>query len=139
MTYLFFNVYWFLRILKPAVLLPHANTQMNPDAIAYFPVDYTTRRMSLCTGLAVYNQAKRLTTGNSAFVLGQKNSAAHGRVGAFQILFWLPGEYTQDLRFVNRTRKFQNIRTRFLRMNVFESNFVFIFIREKRRRKTYAF
>ena len=74
MTSLFLNVYWFLRILKPA-LLPHANTQ-SPDVIAYLHVDYTTSRMSLCTNLAVYNQVKRLTTGECAFVLGQKKSSS---------------------------------------------------------------
>ena len=45
MTCLFFNVYWFLCTLKPALLL-HANTQ-NPDVIAYLPVDYTTSQMSV--------------------------------------------------------------------------------------------
>ena len=59
----------FLRILKPA-LLPHANTQ-GPDVIAYLPIDYNRSRMSLCTGLAVYNQVKKLTTGECASVLGQ--------------------------------------------------------------------
>ena len=90
------NVYWFLGILKPA-LLPHANTQ-SPDVIAYLPVDYTTSQMCLCTGLAVYNQVKKLTTGECTSVLGQKKSAAHRRVGALQIVFWLQGEYTQDLK-----------------------------------------
>ena len=66
-------------MLKPA-LLPHANTQ-SPNVIVYLPVEYTTGRMSLCTGLAVYNQVKKLTAGKCASVLGQKNSAAHRRVG----------------------------------------------------------
>ena len=59
-TYLFFNVYWFLYILKPA-LLPHANTQ-SPDVVSYLPHDYTTSQMSLCTGLTAY-QVKKLTPG----------------------------------------------------------------------------
>ena len=33
-------------------------TLKSPDVIAYLPVDYTTTRMSLCTGLAAYNQVK---------------------------------------------------------------------------------
>ena len=129
MAYLFLNVYWFLRILKPAFL--HANTQ-SPDVIAYLPVDYITSRISLYTGLAVYNPVKKLATVEYASVLGQKNSPAHRRVGVLQNVFWLSGEYMQDLRFVQRTRSFQNIRTRFLRLNVFECNFVFTFIVGKR-------
>ena len=58
-------------MLKPAIL-PHANTQ-SPDVIDYLPVDYTTSRMSLCSGLAVYNQVKKPTTGECASVLAQKN------------------------------------------------------------------
>ena len=54
-----------------AVLLPHADTQ-SPDVIAYLPVDYNTSCMSLCTGLAVYNQVKKLTTGECTSALGQK-------------------------------------------------------------------
>ena len=129
MSYLFFNVYWFLGVSKPA-LLPHGNTQ-SPDVIAYLPVDYTTSRMSLFTGLAVYNQVKKLTTDECTSALGQKKSAAYRRVGVLQIVFWLSGECTHDLRFVHKTRKFQNIRIKFLRLNVFESNFVFTFIRGK--------
>ena len=97
MTYLFFNVYWFLCILKPALLL-HANNQ-SPDVIAYLPVDYTRSWMSLYTGLAVYNQVLKLTMyGLHAPKLGQKKSAAHGRVEVLQIVFWLSREYMQDLR-----------------------------------------
>ena len=112
MTYLFFNVYWFLRISKPA-LLPHGNTQ-SPDVIVYLPVDYTTSQMSLCTIITVYNQVKKLTMGKCASVLGQEKSAAHRRVGVLQIVLWLSGKYTQDLRFVLRARNrfcvtFQNI------------------------------
>ena len=39
----------------------------------------------------------------------KRNYAAHRRVGVFQIIFWLLGEYIQNLWFVNGTRKFQNI------------------------------
>ena len=87
MASLFLNVYWFLRILKPA-LLPHAKTQ-NPGVIAYLPVNYTTIRISLCTGLAVYNQVKKLTMGECASVPSQKKSAAHRRFGVLQIVFSL--------------------------------------------------
>ena len=72
-------------MLKPA-LLPHANTQ-SPDVIAYLPVDYTSNRMSLCNGLFVYNQVKKLTNGECASVLGEKRCAAHKRVGVLQIVF----------------------------------------------------
>ena len=78
--------------------------------------------------LAVYSQVKNLTMGEFASVLGQKKSAAYGRVGVLQIVLSPSGEYTQDLRFAHRTRKFQNIVTRFLRLNLFKSNFVFTFI-----------
>ena len=94
MTYLFFNAYWFLRILKPA-LFAHANAQ-SPDFITYLPVDYITRWMYLCTSLAVYNQVKKLTMGECVSMLGEKKSAAHRRVGVLQIVFWLTGEYTKD-------------------------------------------
>ena len=97
-----------LEILKSAVL-PHANTK-SPDVVAYLPVDCTTSGTSLCTGLAMYNQVKKLATGECASVLGQKKSAAERRVGVLQIVFLLSGEYTQDLRFVHRTRKLQNIK-----------------------------
>lgn len=90
MTYLFFNIHRFLGILKPA-LLSHTNTQ-RPDIIAYLLVDFTTCQMSLCTGLTVYNQVKKLIMGKWTSVLGQKNSTAHGRVGVFQIVFSLSGE-----------------------------------------------
>ena len=103
MTYLFSNIYWFLRIFKSA-LLPHDNTQ-TPDIIAYLPVDYTTSQMSLCTSLAVYSQVKKLTTGECVPVLGQKKSAAHRRVGVLQTVFWLSGKYTQDLRFAHSLGK----------------------------------
>ena len=104
MIYLLFNVYWFLLILKSA-LLPHACTQ-SPDVIAYLPIDYTTSWMSLCTGFAVYNQVKKnLTVGECPSVLGQKKHAGHRRVGLFQIVFWLSGKYMQDSSFVHRTRK----------------------------------
>ena len=86
MTYLFFNVFLFLRILKPALIFLHANIQ-SPDVTAYLPVDYTTSRMSLCTSLAVYNRVKKLTAGECASVLGQKKHAAHRRVGVLQIVF----------------------------------------------------
>ena len=89
MNYLFFNVYWLLRILKSA-LLPQANTQ-SPDVIAYLP-------MFLCTGLAVYNQVKKLTMGECASLLGQKKSAADRWVGVLEIVVWLSGKYMQDLR-----------------------------------------
>ena len=112
MASLFLNVYWFLHILKPT-LLPHAKTQ-SPDVNAYLPVDYTTSPMSLCTSLAVYNQVKKLTKGECTSVLGQKRSAAHRQTGALQTVFWLLGEYMGDLRFVIRTRNFQNTRRRFL-------------------------
>ena len=69
-----FNVYWFLHILK-STLLPHANTQCS-DIIK--PVDYTTSRMSLCTGLAVCNQVKKLITGDCTFLLVQKKSLYTG-------------------------------------------------------------
>ena len=108
-------------MLKPA-LLPHINTQ-SLDLIAYLPVY-----------LAVYNQVKNLTTGEFESVLGQKKSAAYRRVGVLQIVLPPSGEYTQDLRCVHRTRKFQNIVTRFLRLNLFKSNFVFTFIRGKANR-----
>ena len=78
-----------MRILKPA-LLEHANTQ-SPDVIVSLRVDYITNRMSQCTGLAVHNQVRKLTTGESekfATVLGQNDSAAHGRVGVLQIVFF---------------------------------------------------
>ena len=78
MNYLFFNVYWYLCILKPA-LLPHANTQ-SPAVIAYLPVDYATVQMSLCTCDAVYNQVGNLIMGEGGSLLGQKKSAAHRRV-----------------------------------------------------------
>ena len=66
----------------------------------------------LCTGLAEFNQVKNLTSGECASVLGQKKkSAAHRSVGVLQIIFCLSGEYSQDLRFAHRARKFQNIRT----------------------------
>ena len=61
---------------------------------------------------------------------GQKISAAHKEIRVLQIVFSLSGEYTQDLRFVHSTRKFDNIRAKFLRLNHFESNFVFTFIRK---------
>ena len=118
-----------VHILKSA-LLPHANAQ-SPGVIAYLHVDYTTYWMSLCTSLAVYNQVNKLITCECASVLGQKKSAAHRRVGVLQTVFWLSGKYIQDLRFAHRTRKFQNIRTRFLPLNLFESNFLFTFIRGK--------
>ena len=70
MSNLFFNVYWFLRILNSA-LFPRANTQ-RPDVIVYLPFDYTTSRIYLCTGLAVYNQVKKLATGEIVSALGQK-------------------------------------------------------------------
>ena len=75
-----------MHILKSA-LLPHVNNQ-SPDVIACLPVDYTTSRMSLCTGLAVYNQVKKPTTGECASVLGQKKSTAHTRVGVFFKLYF---------------------------------------------------
>ena len=106
-TYLFFNVYWFLHMLKPTLLL-HAITQI-PGVIAYLPVDYTTNWMSLCSYLAVYNQLKKLTMGECTSVLGQKKSAAHRRVGVLQIAFWLSGKYMQDLRFLHRMRNFLNL------------------------------
>ena len=71
MIYLFVNVYWCLRILKLASL-SNANTQ-SPEIIAYLLIDFTTSWMSLCTGRAVYNHIKMLTTGEYASVLGQKN------------------------------------------------------------------
>ena len=108
-------------MLKPA-LLPHSNTQ-SLDVFAYLPVY-----------LAVYNQVKNLTTGEFASVLGQKKSAAYRRVGVLQIVLSPSGEHTQDSRFAHRTRKFQNIVTRFLRLNLFKSNFVFTFIRGKANR-----
>ena len=44
--------------------------------------------MSLYTGLAVYNQVLKLTMyGLRTPKLGQKKSAAHGRVGVLQIVF----------------------------------------------------
>ena len=66
-----------MRILKSA-LLPEANTK-GPDVIAYLP-------MFLCTGLAVYNQVKKLTIGECASLLGQKKSAADRWVGVLQIV-----------------------------------------------------
>ena len=42
--------------------------------------------MSLCTGLAVYNQVKKLTTGERTSVMGQKKSAAHRKVRVLQIV-----------------------------------------------------
>ena len=63
--------------------------------------------MSLCTGLAVYNQVKKLTTGECTSAMGQKKSAVHRKVGVLQIVF----------RFVHRARKVQSIRTRFLCLN----------------------
>ena len=45
--------------------------------------------------------------GGCAFVLGHKKPAAHRRVGVLQIVFWLSGQYTQDLSFVHSMRKFQ--------------------------------
>ena len=65
-------------MLKSA-LLPHANTQ-SPEVIAYLPVDYTTVSMLLCPAFAVYNQVKKLTTGECTSVLGQKKYVAHRRV-----------------------------------------------------------
>ena len=64
----------------------NANTQ-SPDVIAYLPIDYTTSGMSLCTNLAVYNQVKKVTTGECAFVLGQKKPVARRRVGELQTVF----------------------------------------------------
>ena len=101
MTYLFFNVYWFLYTLKLA-LLPHADSQ-SPDFFADLPVDCTMSWMSLCTFLAVYNHVKKIIMGECASVLGQKKSAAHRRVGVFQTVFSLSGKHTQDLWFVHRT------------------------------------
>ena len=134
MACLFFNVYWFLHILQPA-LFPQANTQSS-DVLAYLPVDYTTNRMSLCTSLAVYNHMKKVTMGESTPVPGQKKPAAQGWVGVLQIVFWLSGKYMQDLRFVHRTTKFQNITRRFLCLHLSESNFVFTLIRELFQRST---
>ena len=119
MTYLLFNVYWFLLVLNPG------NIQSS-DVIAYLLVDYTTSRMSLCTGIDEYNQVKKLAAGECASVLCQKKYAAHRMVGMLQIVFWLSGEYTQDLRFVLRTRNmfwvtFWNIsfqETRTLRLSI---------------------
>ena len=71
-------VYWFLRILK-STLLPHPNTQSS-EVIAYLPVDYNTISMLRCPALAVYNQVKKLTTGECTSVLGQKKYVAHRRV-----------------------------------------------------------
>ena len=95
------SIYWFLYILKLS-LLPYPNTQ-SPDVIAYLRFDYTTSQLSLLTSLAVYNQVKKLNTGECAHVLGQKKCSSQ-RVGVLQIVFWLSGKYMQDLRFVNRTR-----------------------------------
>ena len=95
------SIYWFLYILKLS-LLPYPNTQ-SPDVIAYLRFDYTTSQLSLLTSLAVYNQVKKLNTGECAHVLGQKKCSLQ-RVGVLQIVFWLSGKYMQDLRFVNRTR-----------------------------------
>ena len=121
------SIYWFLHILKLS-LLPYPNTQ-SPDVIAYLCFDYTTSQLSLWTSLAVYNQVKKLNTGECAHVLGQKKCSSQ-RVGVLQIVFWLSGKYLQDLiRFVNRTRKFQNILI--LCLNLFQPNFVFTFIRGK--------
>ena len=44
---------------------------------------------------------------------GQKISAAHKEIRVLQIVFSLSGEYTQDIRFVHSTRKFDNIRANF--------------------------
>ena len=85
MTYLFFNVYWFLHILKPA-LLPHANTQSS-DAIAYLLVDCTTSWVSQCTGLAAYNQVKKLTTGECTSMLDQKNLQLTEGLECFKLYF----------------------------------------------------
>ena len=71
-------------MLKPT-LLAHANTQ-SADVIAYLLVDYTTCRMSLYSGLAVYNQVKNLTTAKSTPVLVQKKAAGHRKVGVLQNL-----------------------------------------------------
>ena len=64
------------------------NTQ-RAGVIAYIPVDYTTSRMSQCTSLDVFNQVKKLTTGECVFVMGQKKPTAYKRVIVLQIVFWL--------------------------------------------------
>ena len=77
LTYLFFNVYWFLRKLNRAL---HSldNTQ-NPDVFAYLLVNYAKSLMALFTSLS----------GKCASALRQKSSAAHRRVGVFQLIYWL--------------------------------------------------
>ena len=87
----FFSIY--LCILKPA-LLPHANTQC-PDVVAYLPIEHIASRMFLMNRSYNHIQVKKLTTGECASVLGQSKSAAHRRVGALQIIFWLSGEYAR--------------------------------------------
>ena len=51
--------------LQDLALLPHADIQ-SIGFIAYLLVDYNITRMSLCTGLDVYNQVKKLTRGECA-------------------------------------------------------------------------
>ena len=74
-------------ILKPAHV-PHADTQ-SPDVIAYLPVDCTISQMSLCTGLAVYNQLKKAHYEWGHICAGSEKSVAGRRVGVLQIAFWL--------------------------------------------------
>ena len=89
------------------------------------------RAKCLCVQVLLRTIRKRkLTTAECASVLSQKKSAAHTEVGVLQTVLSLSGEYTQDLRFVHSTKKFQIIRERLLRLNHFESNFDFTFIRE---------
>ena len=83
MIYIYiFNVFWFLHILKQALLL-NANTQ-NPENIIYL---LTKQAACLCTGLAVYNQVKKLITSGCTSVLGQKNLQLTEGLECFKLYF----------------------------------------------------